>query len=215
MIESRRLLLATTNEHKVREIRAILAGLPIDLVGLAGWAGLEPPDETGTTFAQNARLKAFYYARATGLPAIAEDSGLVIDALGGAPGVSSARLGGAAARYPEKFAIIYDALQRAGAAQAPAQFVAAVALATDETILFETTGTVEGLIAPHPAGTGGFGYDPIFYYPPYGRTLAEVSADEKAAVSHRGEAFRRLRDFLTRQAGGWGLAAGADRAGDY
>ena len=198
MIESRRLLLATTNEHKVREIRAILAGLPIDLVGLAGWAGLEPPDETGTTFAENARLKALYYARATGVPAIAEDSGLVIDALGGAPGVSSARLGGAAATYPEKFAIIYDALQRAGAAQAPAQFVAAVALATDETILFETTGTVEGLIAPHPAGKGGFGYDPIFYYPPYGRTLAEVSDEEKAAVSHRGKAFRNLRADLER-----------------
>jgi XTP/dITP diphosphohydrolase len=215
MIGSRRLLLATTNEHKVREIRAILAGLPIDLVGLRGWAGLEPPDETGTTFAENARLKALYYARATGVPAIAEDSGLVIDALGGAPGVSSARLGGASATYPERFAIIYDALHRAGTAPATARFVAAVALADDNAILFETTGTVEGLIAPHPAGTGGFGYDPIFYYPPYGRTLAEVSAEEKAAVSHRGEAFRRLRDYLTRQAGGWGLAAGADRTGEY
>jgi XTP/dITP diphosphohydrolase len=212
MIGSRRLLLATTNEHKVREIRAIIAGLPIDLVGLRGWAGLEPPDETGTTFAENARLKALYYARATGVPAIAEDSGLVIDALDGAPGVSSARLGGASATYPEKFAIIYDALHRAGAVRATARFVAAVALADDNAILFETTGTVEGLIAPHPVGTGGFGYDPIFYYPPYGRTLAEASAEEKAAVSHRGEAFRRLRDYLTRQAGGWGLAADADRA---
>ena len=196
MIESRRLLLATTNEHKVREIRAILAGLPMDLVSLAGWAGIEPPDETGTTFAENARLKALYSARATGVPAIAEDSGLVIDALGGAPGVESARLGGAAATYREKFAIIYDALHRASAAHTTARFVAAVALADDNAILIETTGTVEGLIAPHPAGTGGFGYDPIFYYPPYGRTLAEVSAEEKAAVSHRGEAFRRLRGYL-------------------
>jgi XTP/dITP diphosphohydrolase len=196
MIASRRLLLATTNEHKVREIRAILAGLPFDLVGLSGWPGLEPPDETGTTFAENARLKALYYSRATGVPAIAEDSGLVIDPLGGAPGVASARLGGAATPYPEKFAIIYDALQRAGTTQASARFVAAVALAVDEAVLFETTGTVEGLIAPHPAGSGGFGYDPIFYYPPYGRTLAAVSDEEKAAVSHRGQAFRRLRGYL-------------------
>jgi XTP/dITP diphosphohydrolase len=196
MIASRRLLLATTNEHKVREIRAILANLPFDLVGLSGWPGLESPDETGTTFAENARLKALYYSRATGVPAIAEDSGLVIDSLGGAPGVASARLGGAATPYPEKFAIIYDALQRAGATQASARFVAAVALAVDEAVLFETTGTVEGLIAPHPAGSGGFGYDPIFYYPPYGRTLAAVSDEEKAAVSHRGQAFRKLRGYL-------------------
>jgi non-canonical purine NTP pyrophosphatase (RdgB/HAM1 family) len=196
MIAPRRLLLATTNEHKIREIRALLAGLPIDLVGLGGWAGLEAPDETGTTFAENACLKALYYTRATGLPAVGEDSGLAIDALDGAPGLESARFGGVATTYPGKFAIIYDALRRAGAPGSPARFVCAVALAEDETVVFETMGTVEGLIAPHPAGTGGFGYDPIFYYPPYGRTLAEVSAEEKAAVSHRGAAFRRLRAYF-------------------
>jgi XTP/dITP diphosphohydrolase len=198
MIRLRRLLLATTNEHKIREIRAMLAGLPIDLVGLRTWAGLEPPEETGATFAENARLKALYYARATGLSAIAEDSGLAIDALDGAPGVESARFGGVATSYPEKFAIIYDALHRAGASHAAARFVCAVALADDNAVQFETTGTVEGQIAPHPAGTGGFGYDPIFHYPPYGRTLAEVSAEEKAAVSHRGEAFRKLREYFER-----------------
>ena len=211
MISTRRLLLATTNEHKIREIRAILAGLPVDLLDLATWAGLEPADETGTTFAENARLKALYYARETGVPAIAEDSGLAIDALDGAPGVESARFGGVATAYPEKFAIIYDRLHRAGVSHATARFACAVALAEGNAIQFETLATVEGVIAPHPAGTGGFGYDPIFKYPPYGRTLAEVSADEKAAVSHRGEAFRRLREYLTRQAGGRWLVAGADR----
>jgi XTP/dITP diphosphohydrolase len=196
------LLLATTNEGKLREIRALLDGLDVELVGLRDVPEVEAPEETGTTFADNARLKAEYYARATRLPAVAEDSGLEIDVLGGAPGVNSARYGGAEATYQDKFGLIYEGLRQAGAQTSPARFVCALALAGPEGIEFEGRGVVEGRIADAPVGDGGFGYDPIFFYPPYGRTLAEVPAAEKAAVSHRGQAFRALRSHLERRLAG-------------
>jgi XTP/dITP diphosphohydrolase len=166
------------------------------LVTLADWPNLEPPEETGRTFEENARAKAVYYADATGQLTVAEDSGLVIDALGGQPGIESARWGGAEATYPQKFTLIYDALRAKHAVDSPARFVCALALVRGGEILFETRGTVEGRIAPEPKGKGGFGYDPIFFYPPLGRTLAEAD-HEKAAISHRGEAFGRLRGFLS------------------
>ena len=191
----RRLLVATTNRGKVREIKLILAGVDFELVTLDAWPSIEPPDETGTTFEENARAKALHYAAATGELTIAEDSGLEIDALGGAPGVESARFGGSDTTYPEKFSLIYDALRSAGAATSTARFVCAVTLARPGVVMFETRGTVEGLIAPEPRGTEGFGYDPIFLYPPFGRTLAEVGA-RKTDVSHRGHAFRALRAYL-------------------
>jgi XTP/dITP diphosphohydrolase len=193
---SRRYVLATTNRGKIREIRGLLESLPIELVGLDAFSPIEPPEETGTTFAENARLKARYYASATGLPAIADDSGLEIDALDGGPGVESARYGGAHATYPERFALIYDTLRRAGLDTSPARFVCAVALAERDRIAFEARGTVEGRVAPAPAGIGGFGYDPIFFFPPLGKTLAEATQAEKDAISHRGEAFRQLRRYL-------------------
>jgi len=191
-----RLVLATTNPNKVREIRSILGDAPYELVGLDRFPPFEPPEENGRTFAENARLKALAYARATGELVVAEDSGLEIDALGGAPGVESARYGGADLGYSQKFTLIYDALRARGADGSGARFVCAVALARDGKILFEARGTVEGTIAPQPRGAGGFGYDPIFLYPPYGRTLGEVSAAEKTAVSHRGVAFTALRRYL-------------------
>lgn len=189
-----RLVLATSNRNKVREIEGMLAGADIELITLDRWPGLPAPDETGATFEENARLKALYYAGATGELVVAEDSGLEIDALGGAPGVESARYGGDVG-YREKFALIYDAL-RSRPSDGRARFVCAVALARGRDVLFETRGTVEGRIAPQPRGTGGFGYDPIFFYPPYNATLAEATADQKAAVSHRGKAFRALKTFL-------------------
>jgi XTP/dITP diphosphohydrolase len=192
-----RLVVATTNRGKLREIEMLLDGIPLSLVTLADWPGLAAPEETGRTFAENARLKALYYARHTGQLTVAEDSGLEIDALGGAPGVESARFGGAGSSYPEKFTLIYDALRAKKAAASPARFVCALALARGDDVLFETRGTVEGRIAPEPKGAGGFGYDPIFYYPPFGCTLAEASGEQKASVSHRGQAFRALRTFLT------------------
>jgi XTP/dITP diphosphohydrolase len=192
----RRLVAATTNRGKLREIERLLGGIPFTLVNLDDWPDVTPPDETGRTFAENARLKALYYARHTGELTVAEDSGLEIDALGGAPGVESARFGGAGSSYPEKFTRIYDALRAKKADGSTARFVCALALAMGDAVLFETRGTVEGRIAPEPTGSGGFGYDPIFYYPPFEGTLAEAG-DRKAAVSHRGEAFRTLRSYLT------------------
>jgi XTP/dITP diphosphohydrolase len=191
----RTLVIATTNPGKVREIGEILAGVPFALATLGGWPAVAAPEETGQTFEENARQKALYYAAATRELTVAEDSGLEIDALGGIPGVESARFGGAHSSYTEKFNLIYEALRAQGAATSPARFVCALALARAGQIVFESRGTVEGLVAPAPKGDGGFGYDPIFFYPPLGQTLAEA-ADRKPEVSHRGQAFRALRAFL-------------------
>jgi XTP/dITP diphosphohydrolase len=191
----RKLLLATTNPGKLREIRGILAGLDVELISLEAYPGIEEPEETGATFAENARLKALYYAAKTGLPAVADDSGLEIDALDGAPGVHSARWHGD--HYPTKFAVVRRELAARGLTTSAARFVAHIAVADEGRILFEATGTVEGTIAPEPRGTHGFGYDPIFFYPPYGCTLAEVEGAKKAAVSHRGQAFRQLKDWVS------------------
>ena len=191
-----RLVVATTNPGKLKEIAQLLAGTPVELATLADYPETPPPAETGRTFAENARLKALFYARHTGDLTVAEDSGLEIDALDGAPGVESARFGGEQSAYPEKFLLIYDALRRRKASGSAARFVCALALVKDGNVLFETRGTVEGTIAPEPRGTGGFGYDPIFFYPPFGCTLAEAG-DRKDTVSHRGEAFRKLRAYLT------------------
>jgi XTP/dITP diphosphohydrolase len=185
------LLLATTNKDKVREIRGVLAGLDITLLTLDNVASIEAPEETGRTFAENARLKALYYADRSRCPVVAEDSGLEIDALGGRPGVESARFGGERTSYPEKFRLLYAE----GAAGSPARFVCALALAQGNRINFEASGVVEGRIAASPAGEGGFGYDPIFFYPPFNQTLAQAS-DRKSQVSHRAEAFRKLRGFF-------------------
>jgi non-canonical purine NTP pyrophosphatase (RdgB/HAM1 family) len=190
----KKVLVATTNPGKIREITAILEGAPVTLVTLTSFPGIVEPEETGTTFLENARLKALYYATATGLPSVADDSGLEIEALDNAPGVHSARWHGT--DYGVKFRMIYQLLRERGLETSPARFVAAVAFAADGRIAFEGRGVVEGEIAREPAGTQGFGYDPIFYYPPYGCTLAQVDGDAKARVSHRGAAFRAFRDYL-------------------
>jgi non-canonical purine NTP pyrophosphatase (RdgB/HAM1 family) len=190
-----RLLIAATNVGKLREIRDILRDTGIELLSLDDVGDIAEPEETGATFAENSRLKARYYHAQTGLPAVADDSGIEIDALNGAPGVHSARWHGD--HYPTKFAVIYRELAEQGLETSPARFVAHVALADEGRIVFEATGTVEGQIAAEPRGRHGFGYDPIFFYPPYGRTLAEVEGAEKAAVSHRGKAFRQLAAFFS------------------
>ncbi len=192
-----KLVAATTNSGKVREIQSLLEAVPIGLSTLADYPPLAPPEETGTTFAENARLKALYYASRLGALTVAEDSGLEIDALGGAPGVHSARFGGEGTSYPEKFKLIDDVLRGVECRPYKARFVCALALAEGDRVLFESSGTIEGEIAPEPRGDGGFGYDPIFYFPPFGCTLAEAG-DRKATVSHRAKAFRLLVEFFGR-----------------
>ena len=187
-------VIATGNPHKLREIRRLLDGLACRADPISEHAAAPEPDETGATFAENARLKAHYYSRFVPHLTLAEDSGLEIDALDGAPGVRSARFNGAT--YAEKFDALYARLRERGATTSPARFVCAVAAVEGGRVVFEATGTIEGQVAERPAGDGGFGYDPIFFYPPFGCTLAEVSADRKATVSHRGAAFRQVRRFL-------------------
>ena len=188
------LLLATTNPNKVREIHPLLADLPIELITLADVAPVPEPDENGATFWENARIKALAYANATGHLVVAEDSGLEIDALGSDPGIHSARFLGAATPYRDRFAEIF---RRLGNRPREARFVTALAVARGAELLFETETAIAGLIADAPAGDHGFGYDPIFWYPPFGCTTAQLTTTLKASVSHRARAFRDLHRWLS------------------
>lgn len=188
-----RLLIATTNPNKLKEIRPLFDARRYQLVTLAELTPVPEPEETGATFWENARIKALTYAAATGLTAIAEDSGFEVDALGGEPGVHSARFLGVSATYDTRFAEIY---RRLAGQPSSARFVTALAVARGNRLLFETETSVEGTVALSPRGARGFGYDPIFWYPPFGRTTAELADHEKAFVSHRARAFRDLHRWL-------------------
>ena len=197
-----RLLVATSNPGKLAEIRGILQHLPVTIATLHELEPVAEPEETGTTFAENARLKALFYDTAAMVSAapprftVAEDSGLVIDGLHGEPGFRSARFVRPDATYPDRFSEIYRRLAGTPPHTWSARFICALAVVQAGTVVYETTGTIEGRIADAPSGTDGFGYDPIFYHPPPGRTLAEIGAAAKARVSHRGNAFRRLAVWL-------------------
>jgi XTP/dITP diphosphohydrolase len=195
------LLLATTNHNKVLEIRPLLAHLPFTVLTLADLAPVDEPDEPAPTFWENARLKALSYARATGLVVVAEDSGLEIAALDGAPGVHSARFLGHGVPYPVRFAEINRRLGLERRAVRDARFVTALAMVRDDVVLFETEAGIEGTVASSPAGEHGFGYDPIFFYPPLAKTTAQMTLVEKRAVSHRARAFRDLARWLTQARG--------------
>lgn len=190
------ILIATTNAGKLREIHRILAGVPVELKTLADFPAVSIAAETGATFAENARQKALHYSALTGLETMAEDSGFEVDALDREPGVYSARYLSETATYPERFDDIQRRLREHGSPDRAARFVCALAFVRHPEVLFETTASVEGLVASAPAGPNGFGYDPLFFYPPYGKTFGEVSDDEKTAVSHRGQAMRAFRRFL-------------------
>ena len=201
------LLVATTNTDKAREIAHLLRGVPVSLLTLADAPAVAEPVETGDTFEANARLKAAYYDEHVAAPlrtarpgarllTVAEDSGLAIDALDGEPGVYSARFLSPSATYPERFAAIQARLAARPDAPRSARFVCALAVVEQCHVLFETRGTIEGVIAREAKGGAGFGYDPIFEYPPFRKTLAEVSEPDKLAVAHRGHAFRALARWL-------------------
>jgi XTP/dITP diphosphohydrolase len=190
----KRLLFATTSAGKLRELRALVAGLPLEVLCLADVPAVPEVEEDGATFAENARKKALGYARATGLLALADDSGLCVDALGGRPGVLSARYapGDDRARYEK----VLRELEAVEEARRGAAFRCALCLASPAGVLAEEEGECRGRILRAPAGQGGFGYDPVFYVPEAGRTMAELSLEEKQRVSHRGRAFALMRPHL-------------------
>jgi len=205
------IVVATRNAGKAAEIRAVLAPTGVRVLTLHEVdpdCAVPEPEETGGTFAANARLKALAYARATGRWALADDSGLVVDALGGRPGVFSARyaaedLPAAAARTDidaANNARLLRELADVPDGQRTAKFVCHLALADGDNVLLETDGEVAGVILREPAGENGFGYDPVFYLPGLSKTSAQLPAEEKNRVSHRGRAVaefaRRLKAFL-------------------
>jgi XTP/dITP diphosphohydrolase len=200
MVDRPLLVLATRNAHKVVEMRDLLGDLPVELVGVDAFPDAPEPEETGETFAENARLKASAVAKAIGHYALADDSGICIDALGGRPGVYSARWAGPGSGAAEWIAKTLAELKGVPDARRTARYVCVLALAApDGRVLAEAEGTFEGYIAHAPRGSGGFGYDPIFLVlDRSGRTAAELTPQEKHALSHRGNAARALLPALGR-----------------
>jgi XTP/dITP diphosphohydrolase len=201
------MLLATTNKGKRAELTSMLAGLEVDLVCLSDSSSTEEV-ETGSTFEENSLLKARHHHRESGLPTIADDSGLEVFALDGAPGIHSARYGGHRSDSSRIVRLLTE-LRGVPQEERGARFVCAAAIVWDggERVV---TGEVRGRILNEPAGKGGFGYDPVFFYEPLGRTFAELTFEQKADVSHRGLAFRALSGWLGRP-GVLDMVASGDR----
>ena len=198
MSTPRRLVLATRNQHKVGELHAILgaAGLDVDLVGADAYPEIPDVRETGVTFAENALLKAHALARATGLPAVADDSGLCVDVLGGAPGIFSARWAGKHGDDRANLELLLAQLADIAAPHRTAHFACAAALALPDGTERVVEGRLLGTLRTAPSGDGGFGYDPILQPLGETRTCAELTPAEKNAISHRGEAFRGLAPLV-------------------
>jgi XTP/dITP diphosphohydrolase len=190
------LLIASANRDKAREIRDLLADLLVELRTLADLPGLQPPEETGATLEVNAILKARAAYESTGLPSLADDTGLEVDALGGRPGVRSSRYAGEGSTYAENVALLLRELAGVEEAARSARFVTVVALYRGDGRILLFEGRVEGRITTGPRGSGGFGYDPVFLVPAAGKTLAEMTPEEKARHGHRGAALRKLRAYL-------------------
>jgi XTP/dITP diphosphohydrolase len=195
---SPRLVLATLNPAKGRELVALLGDVPFDVTLLAELPDARLPDETGRTYAENALEKARAGARLTGALALGDDSGLEVDALGGAPGLYTARFGGPGLDDRARWRLLLEKLHDVPPARRTARFRCVIALAGAGRAEAVVEGVAEGVIAEAPRGQGGFGYDPVFFYPPLDCTFAELANDEKARVSHRGRALAAVRALLTR-----------------
>jgi XTP/dITP diphosphohydrolase len=192
-----KLLLASSNPGKLREYRALAAGQPVELDLLPDFPSLPAFDESAPTFAENAAGKALHYSRLAKSPVIADDSGLVVPALGGAPGVHSARYAGAEADDGERVEKLLTEMRGKKGDERRARFVCVIVLAQRGRAIAVFSDCAEGVLVEEPHGTGGFGYDPIFFFPALGGTYAELPREEKNRYSHRGRAFRKLLAFLS------------------
>ncbi len=202
MFDKKKILVATTNPGKIAELRAML-DFDVEWLGMSDLGDIAEIKEDGSTFAENARKKAVGYAKATGLWTIADDSGLVVDALGGEPGVKSARFSGEKTINDDgtlidhrNIAKVLELLKDVPDEKRTARFVCSLCLASPEEILIETEGMLEGLITNREIGKNGFGYDPIFFVPHLNKTVAQLTPEEKNAISHRGNAIRKLKPLL-------------------
>lgn len=189
---SRPLVLATWNEGKISEFKDLLSGFEIDLKSLQDFGPIPPVVEDGKTFEENAYKKAHFTAKVLGFPVLADDSGLMVEALGGIPGVHSARYAGEGASDKENNLKLLEAMRGVKNRKAIFRCVIIIAVASGPALTYE--GICEGEITYEPKGDQGFGYDPIFYYPPLKKTFAQMSLQEKNEVSHRGKAMAQLRD---------------------
>ncbi len=192
--------LCSSNGKKLKELSLAAHGSDLEVLPLPGLKEIAPPEETGTTFEANASQKALYYSQFTSELVVADDSGLAVDALAGAPGVFSARFAGPEASDADNNALLLNRLR--GQTFRKARFVCVLVAAQAVTHLFTARGEVEGDILTRPQGNSGFGYDPLFFYPPFGRSFAELTQEEKLKVSHRGKAMDDLLRFLNQYASG-------------
>lgn len=191
------ILVATKNDGKIKELRELLTGLPIQLRSLNEFENIPDAQETGETFAENAVIKAKFYAEQTGLWALADDSGLAVEALDGAPGVFSARYAGENTSYKEKISKLLNETEAANDENRRAAFICAAAIADDKgKIRFSAEGVCRGEIAREPRGTNGFGYDPIFVPKGFDQTFGELSGEIKQEISHRALAVKKIIRFL-------------------
>ncbi len=186
------LVLATRNRGKIKEIDGYLKNYPLRILSLDDFGPTPPVEEDGETFEENAYKKAAFVSRILGLPALADDSGLVVEALGGAPGVFSARYGGENLTDGERCNKLLEDMIGKENRKAAFQCVLSLAVPTGPALTYEAS--CEGLIAEQPDGADGFGYDPIFYYPPLEKTFAQITREEKSLVSHRGKALQELKE---------------------
>lgn len=191
-----RIIVATGNEGKMREVRLILADLGMEIISMREAGASCEIEETGSSFSENAEIKAKAVWEQTGHIVLADDSGLVVDYLGGEPGIYSARYMGEDTSYEIKNQAIIDRVAEAKEEERTARFVSAIAAVLPDGTILHTEGTVEGKIAHQPAGTEGFGYDPIFYLPEYGMTSAQIPIEKKNEISHRGKALEAMKQKL-------------------